>query len=115
MQKSPRVQHIIKFYGSFASKAPEHSEIASAVMEGLLEHLARHTTAADKDVRFHACQLLHQLLTQLPASVLSDDAVLDTLTEALTERLSDKLPAIRAEAVRGLCSLISFFEVQTSA
>jgi hypothetical protein len=105
------VQHCIKFFGSFASKAPENSEVATAVLEGLLEHLARYSAAADKEVRFHACQLLHQLLVQIRASVLSDDTVLDTLTDALTERLSDKLPAIRGEAVKGLCTLISFFEV----
>jgi hypothetical protein len=105
------VQHCIKFFGSFASKAPENSEVATAVLEDLLEHLARYSAAADKEVRFHACQLLHQLLVQIRASVLSDDTVLDTLTDALTRRLSDKLPAIRGEAVKGLCTLISFFEV----
>lgn len=81
------------------------------MLEGLLEHLCRASAAANKDVRLHTCQLLTQLLAQLPASVLSDDTVLDSVAEALTESLVDKLPAVRAEAVRGLCSLIAFFEV----
>lgn len=112
-QKSPHVQSCINFFSSFGSKAPQASEAATAVAEGLLTHLARHSAAADKSVRFHACQLLHQLLGQLPASVLSDDAVLDSLTEALLERLQDKQPGIRAEAVRGLCDLAGFYEVRS--
>lgn len=111
VQKSPHVQHCIRFLGSFASKTPGDCEVATAVLEGLLEHLCHASAAADKDVRLHACQLLTQLLAQLPASVLSDDTVLDSVAEALTERLGDKLPAVRADAVRGLCSLIAFFEV----
>jgi hypothetical protein len=111
LQKSPHVQSCITFFSSFGSKAPQASEAATAVAEGLLTHLARHSAVADKSVRFHACQLLHQLLSQLPASVLSDDAVLDSLTEALLERLQDKQPGIRAEAVRGLCDLAGFYEV----
>jgi condensin complex subunit 3 len=81
------------------------------VVEGLLTHLAGRTAAADKAVRFHACQLLQQLLLQLPEAVLEDDAVLETLSEALLERLQDKQPGVRAEAVKALCHLSRHQEV----
>ena len=74
--------------------------------EELLKHLASRLSALDKTVRYHACQLLQQLLSRLPPGLLLDEAVLDSLTEALQERLQDKLPGIRAEAVRALCHLM---------
>jgi len=106
-QKSPHVDRCIKLFGLFASKAPPDSEVASAVLEELLQHSAGHLSAADKTVRYHACQLLQQLLSRLPEGLLVDEAVLDTLTEAMLERLQDKLPGIRAEAVRALCQLMN--------
>lgn len=112
LQKSPHVQLCIRFFGSFASRSPTGSQPATAAVEALLQQVAAHTAAGDKDVRQHACQLLHQLLEHLPVQVLQDDAVLDSVAEALTERLRDKLPAVRAEAVQALCDLTRFFEVR---
>lgn len=111
LQKSPNVDRCIKFVGVFVRKAPPNSEVASAVAEELLTHLSGHLSAADKVVRFHACQVLQQVLSQLPEHLLLDEGVLDALTNALLERLQDKLPGIRAEAVRALCHLLTDAEV----
>jgi hypothetical protein len=78
-----------------------------AVLEELLSHVRARLAAADKGVRLRAAQLLQQLLGGLPSELLLDAAVLSELAAALAERLQDKHIAVRAEATRAVCQLIT--------
>eukprot|EP00775_Hariotina_reticulata_P011494 gene11494-11637_t len=115
VQKSPKVERSIGFFGVLASKAPADSEAAAALVEELLQRLACHLSAADKMVRYRAAQLLQLMLASLPDSLLLEESVVDALRSSLTERLQDKLPAVRAEAVRAVCHLLEADEEDAQA
>uniref|UniRef100_A0A383VSX8 Nuclear condensin complex subunit 3 C-terminal domain-containing protein n=1 Tax=Tetradesmus obliquus TaxID=3088 RepID=A0A383VSX8_TETOB len=106
-QKSTYVERCVRFFGAFAAKTPADNEAAAAVVEELLSHLSRHLSALDKAVRYRSAQLLQQLLSGVPASLLLEDLVAELLRDSLQERLHDKLPAVRAEACRALSHLVS--------
>lgn len=76
-----------------------------AFHEALLGLLVPLSGAADKAVRFRACQLVAAVLNGLSAEAgLADDLYVE-LSDAMTERLRDKTPAVRAEAARALARL----------
>lgn len=109
-QKSVHVDRCVRFFGLLAAKAPSAahaSEVVLAVLEELLRHLGGHLDAADKTARLRACQLLQQVLAGLPGGLLLDGGVLGELASGLAARLQDKQPAIRAEATRALCHLVT--------
>jgi condensin complex subunit 3 len=105
------VERCVRFFGAFAAKTPADNEAAAAVVEELLSHLAGHLSALDKAVRYRSAQLLQQLLSGVPASLLLEDSVAELLRDSLQERLHDKQPAVRAEACRALSHLVSEDEV----
>lgn len=110
-QKSTYVERCVRFFGAFAAKMPADNEAAAAVVEELLSHLSRHLSALEKAVRYRSAQLLQQLLSGVPASLLLEDWVAELLRDSLQERLHDKQPAVRAEACRALSHLVSEDEV----
>ncbi|WIA22943.1 hypothetical protein OEZ85_001312 [Tetradesmus obliquus] len=106
-QKSTYVERCVRFFGAFAAKMPADNEAAAAVVEELLSHLSRHLSALEKAVRYRSAQLLQQLLSGVPASLLLENSVAELLRDSLQERLHDKQPAVRAEACRALSHLVS--------
>ena len=69
--------------------------------EKLLKFLVKLVTAKDKAVRTRCCQLVQVIFTSLTADELDAD-LLDDMQEILLLRLQDKVPAVRAQAVKGL-------------
>lgn len=102
LAKSPHLERAVRFFGSFAARAPADSEAAAALLEELLARLSGHLGALQRGVRLRSAQLISNLLGGLPAALLLEDSVADDLRTALTERLLDKAPAVRAEACRAL-------------
>lgn len=102
----------MQFFGAFAAKTPPDNEAAAAVVEELLQHLAGHLSVLDKTVRYRSAQLLHQLLSKVPDSLLLEDSVVEELRSSLMERLHDKLPAVRAEACKAISHLVTEDEVR---
>jgi len=62
--------------------------------------------AADKAVRLRAVECVGAILEALPDECELDDEALAAAEEAVTIRLRDRIPAIRAAAVRGLARLV---------
>jgi hypothetical protein len=100
--KSPYLERAMRYFSSFAARAPANSEAAAALLEELLARLAGHLSALQRGVRFRAAQLIANILGGLPATLLLEDSVAATLRDALVERLMDKAPAVRAEACHAL-------------
>ena len=64
-QKEVPIERCCRFLGTLAKHLPPGSPASTAVLEALVQHLASRLQAADKVVRFRACQLLANVLQSL--------------------------------------------------
>ena len=84
-----------------------------AFAEKLLKFLVKLVTAKDKAVRIRCCQLVQVIFNHLSADEL-DASLLDDMQDMLLLRLQDKVPAVRAQAVRALPRLCDPGDVRLS-
>jgi hypothetical protein len=72
-QREPHVERIIRFVAFAPSQPPAAAEAAALdLTEGLLAFLLGASAAADRAVRFRACQLMGAIFTSLPDVELTD-------------------------------------------
>lgn len=72
-QREAHVERIIRFVAFAPSQPPEAAEtVALDLTEGLLAFLLGASAAADRAVRFRACQLMGAIFTSLPDVELTD-------------------------------------------
>lgn len=94
----------MRLWASIARACPEQlEEEQEELLAAVLRALGELCSDESKTVRFRACQLLSQILNNLPVdmSPLPDDDM-DTLQDQLLERLDDKVAAARAMAAQAL-------------
>lgn len=85
-----------------------------AFAEKLFKFLVKLVTAKDKAVRTRCCQLVQVIFNNLTADELDAD-LLDDMQDILLQRLQDKIPAVRAQAVKGLPRLCDPGDVRSCA
>ena len=92
----------MRFVASFlAGRDPNREAECDAFAEKLLRLLTNLVTARDKSVRIRCCQLVQVLFNGLTADEL-DEELLDSMEQTMMLRLEDKVPAVRAQAVKAL-------------
>lgn len=102
LQVDLSADRIVRFVTTFlADQDVERPADCDAFAEKLLKFLVKLVTAKDKAVRSRCCQLVQVIFNNLAADELDAD-LLDDMQEILLQRLQDKIPAVRAQAVKGL-------------
>jgi condensin complex subunit 3 len=103
MQKNIYQDRILRFMGTFASETKSQGQLD--LIEALLQQIVELSFAKDPTARWRSCQLVHCIMSALPAeAAISDDAA-DLVQEAMLQRLDDAKPNVRAAAVRALARL----------
>ncbi|CAK7338996.1 unnamed protein product [Dovyalis caffra] len=103
-------ERVVKFVSVFAVSTMAHdgkeNEGVGAAGDGFLEEFLRFlmtsSLAANKSVRFRACQIISEIILRLPDDAEVSDALWDEVIEFMKLRVGDKVPAIRTFAVRAL-------------
>jgi hypothetical protein len=103
MQKNIYQDRILRFMATFASETKSQGQLD--LIEALLQQIIELSYAKDPTARWRSCQLVHCIMSALPAeAAISDDAA-DLVQEAMLQRLDDAKPNVRAAAVRALARL----------
>eukprot|EP00951_Prasinocladus_malaysianus_P045395 scaffold603667_cov52-Prasinocladus_malaysianus.AAC.1 len=107
---------VVRFLIIFATQQPPgRQEECTALVEGIMTFLLGLVNALDKTIRFRVCQLLAGIFNDLPADAEVSGELADNLQEAMLERMKDKMPQIRAQAVRALCRLADPGDVRVTS
>jgi hypothetical protein len=116
-QKTTESERMVRLWGAIARAFPEEpSEEQEELLGEVLRTLGELASDESKAVRFRACQLLAQVINQLPEDLcpMADDDM-DALQDQLVERLEDKVAAARAMAAQALKRLTQPNEVRGRA
>jgi condensin complex subunit 3 len=107
----------VRLWGAIARGFPEEAgDEQEELLASVLQALGERASDESKAVRFRACQLLSQVINQLPEDLcpMADDDM-EALQEQLVERLEDKVAAARAMAAHALKRLTQPNEVRSSS
>lgn len=104
----------MRFLATFlAGRDPDREADCDIFAEKLLRVLTSLVTAKDKSIRTRCCQLVQVLFNGLTADEL-DEELLDSMEQKMMLRLEDKVPAVRAQAVKALPRLCNPGDVRLS-
>ncbi|KAI4299612.1 hypothetical protein L6164_033053 [Bauhinia variegata] len=99
---------IVRFISVFASIRDATSASASdEFLEHFLKFLLVAAAAADKTVRFRACQIVSEIIMRLPDDAELNNDLLDEVIESMKLRVIDKIPGVRTFAVRALARFVN--------
>ncbi|KAI9396155.1 hypothetical protein POPTR_004G085500v4 [Populus trichocarpa] len=109
-RRSASAERVVKFVSVFAASTTardgKENEGAGAAGDGFLEEFLRFlmtaSLAANKSVRFRACQIISEIILRLPDDAEVSNELWDVVIESMKLRVADKVPAIRTFAVRAL-------------
>lgn len=104
------IDFIAKFVTSLSKPAPDGENQASddesnPLLLKLFDFLLQHHNAAERAVRFRACQLITKLLANMGEEATIDDALYERVFHCMLERLRDKAAVVRVHAVLALVRL----------
>ncbi|KAB5560881.1 hypothetical protein DKX38_005838 [Salix brachista] len=103
-------ERVVKFVSVFAASTTardgNENEGAGVAGDGFMEDFLRFlmsaSLAANKSVRFRACQIISEIILRLPDDAEVSNELWDEVIESMKLRIADKVPAIRTFAVRAL-------------
>ncbi|XP_056162906.1 uncharacterized protein LOC115681414 isoform X2 [Syzygium oleosum] len=110
-QRNSSAERIVRFVAAFAGGA--HAPKASpdgcddAFLEKFLGSLLVAASAANKTVRFRACQIISEIILRLPDDAEVDNQVWDEVIEGMILRVKDKAPVVRMFAIRALSRFVN--------
>ena len=102
-KKEAAVDRVIKFFCELLA-FKEHVNGDQVFRQGM-EHLLTRSLAADKTVRYRACQVIAGAITAMDGDAELDEELLDAMVSTLTPRLKDKAPNVRMWAIKALARL----------
>ncbi|XWS30638.1 hypothetical protein CRYUN_Cryun23aG0002700 [Craigia yunnanensis] len=108
LKRTASVERVVRFVSVFASA--QESNDASAndeFLEDFLKFLLVGATAANKTVRFRACQIISEIILRLPDDSEVSNELWDEVIELMKFRVVDKVPLIRTLAVRALSRFVN--------
>ncbi|KAJ6364556.1 hypothetical protein OIU76_029506, partial [Salix suchowensis] len=109
-RRSASAERVVKFVSVFAASTTardgKENEGAGVAGDGFMEYFLRFlmsaSLAANKSVRFRACQIISEIILRLPDDAEVSNELWDEVIESMKLRVADKVPAIRTFAVRSL-------------
>lgn len=96
---------VIEFVVQFATKHGGEDSFDEEFVERVTERLLRLAAAKDKAVRFRVVQLIGQMFERMGEDVEVSDALFERVEEVMLERCRDKVPLVRAWAIKALSRL----------
>ncbi|KAJ9697278.1 hypothetical protein PVL29_009184 [Vitis rotundifolia] len=91
-------ERTVRFIATFASKC----DSTTAFLEEFFRFLLNAATAANRTARFRACQMISEIIMRLPDDAEVSNELWDEVIECMKLRVGDKVPLVRALAVRAL-------------
>ncbi|KAL6337998.1 hypothetical protein AAG906_007804 [Vitis piasezkii] len=91
-------ERTVRFIATFASKC----DFTTAFLEEFFRFLLNAATAANRTARFRACQMISEIIMRLPDDAEVSNELWDEVIECMKLRVGDKVPLVRALAVRAL-------------
>ncbi|WJX31033.1 hypothetical protein P8452_19512 [Trifolium repens] len=99
---------VVSFVSSFtAARNPADSEVCDEFLDHFLHFLLVAATAADKTVRFRACQIVSEIILRLPDDAEVSNDLWDEVIECMKVRVRDKIHVVRTFAVRALSRFVN--------
>ncbi|CBI38660.3 hypothetical protein VitviT2T_024458 [Vitis vinifera] len=97
-RRTSSAERTVRFIATFASKC----DSTTAFLEEFFRFLVNAATAANKTARFRACQMISEIIMRLPDDAEVSNELWDEVIECMRLRVGDKVPLVRALAVRAL-------------
>lgn len=99
---------VVSFVSSFtAARNPADAEVCDEFLDHFLHFLLVAATAADKTVRFRACQIISEIILRLPDDAEVSNDLWDEVIECMKVRVRDKIHVVRTFAVRALSRFVN--------
>ncbi len=103
-KREPAAERVVEFVVSFATKHGD-GEHDDEFVQTFLTRLLRLTSAKDKAVRFRVAQLVGRIMNSMAEEAEVSDELFDAVEVAMLARCHDKVPVVRAMALRALFRL----------
>ncbi|KAK2652547.1 hypothetical protein Ddye_012403 [Dipteronia dyeriana] len=100
-RRTPSTDRVVRFVSTFAC-VTDHE-----FLEGFLRFLLVGFVAADRTVRFRACQIVSEIIMRLPDDTEVSNEVWNEVIECMKVRVEDKVSLIRTFAVRSLSRFVN--------
>ena len=104
-KREPAAERIVEFVVQFATASSEDDAYDEAFMQSLCMRLLRLAHAKDKAVRFRVAQLVCRMLNSMAEDAEVSDELFEAVEDAMVVRCRDKVPLVRAWALRALFRL----------
>ncbi|XP_050364582.1 uncharacterized protein LOC126783205 [Argentina anserina] len=91
-------ERIVRFVSAFATDVQNDA----AFLDQFLRFLLTASSAANRTARFRACQIISEIIMQLPDDAEVSSELWDEAIDCMMVRAGDKIPAVRTVAVRAL-------------
>ncbi|KZV49788.1 condensin complex subunit 3 [Dorcoceras hygrometricum] len=102
-RRTASADRIIKFVAVFAcSRNAKDAASCDEFLENFLRFLILASGAANKTVRFRACQIISEIIVRLPDDAEVSNELWDEVIECVKLRVADKVSAVRTFAFRAL-------------
>ncbi|KAK4411778.1 Condensin complex subunit [Sesamum angolense] len=101
-RRTASAERIIKFAAVFACSRGGKGDSGDEFLENFLKFLLVGAAAANKTVRFRACQIVSEIIMRLPDDAEVSNELWDEVIECMRLHVADKVPAVRTFAVRAL-------------
>ncbi|THU47350.1 hypothetical protein C4D60_Mb09t14560 [Musa balbisiana] len=101
-------ERAVRFVSAFAARRDEKDAVVcDAFLEEFLRFLLVAAAAAHRPARFRACQIISEIIMRLPDDAEVSDELWDEVIDSMKQRVGDKVPAVRAFAVRALSRFVN--------
>ncbi|KAM1061153.1 hypothetical protein FF1_025679 [Malus domestica] len=107
-RRTASAERIVRFVSAFATARDSgNASQADAFLEDVLRFLLPASSAAKKTPRSRACQIVSEIIVQLPDDAEVSSDLWDEVIDCMKLRAGDKVPVIRTCAVRALSRFAS--------
>ncbi|ERM95845.1 condensin complex subunit 3 [Amborella trichopoda] len=101
-------ERLVKVLAGFAAYRDEkNAQDSDAFLEEFLKMLLSLSSASHKTIRFRSCQIISEIIMRLPDDAEVSNDVWDEVIDCMKQRMQDKVPTVRAFAVRALARFAS--------
>nr|XP_011469619.1 PREDICTED: condensin complex subunit 3 isoform X2 [Fragaria vesca subsp. vesca] len=105
-RRAASAERVVRFVSAFAAgRDPDQGH--AAFLDEFLRFLLTASTASNRTPRFRACQIISEIIMQLPDDAEVSSELWDEVIDYMMLRARDKIPAIRTVAVRALSRFAS--------
>uniref|UniRef100_A0A0E0A7T0 Nuclear condensin complex subunit 3 C-terminal domain-containing protein n=1 Tax=Oryza glumipatula TaxID=40148 RepID=A0A0E0A7T0_9ORYZ len=108
-KRSAGAERVARFAAAFASASSAAAGCGGGdgFLEGFLRFLLAGSAATHRPARLRSCQIISEIIMRLPDDAEVSDEIWDEVIDGMKVRVQDKIPGIRAFAVRALSRFAS--------